>query len=257
MQTRTSNARRLALNAFTLIELLVVIAIIAILAAILFPVFAQAREKARAISCLSNIKQIGLAATQYTQDYDEMAVPAEIRPSQTLPITWAQVLTPYTKNAQIQRCPSAANTKAVSAFLTNPAPSGFVNPTHLDYVMNARAGYNEYYSLSLAQVNNPAGLVYVCDGATQADPTAKNGRYITSASPYKPTAYMLEDMAGMPNWPASVNFASSPNTEWAAPMLRHQGLANTLFFDGHAKATHADQWYYPSTPWLDPAAPGN
>src|SRR5579871_156659 len=65
---RLSNGR----HAFTLIELLVVIAIIAILAAILFPVFAQAREKARGISCLSNIKEQGLAAIMYTQDYDEV-----------------------------------------------------------------------------------------------------------------------------------------------------------------------------------------
>ena len=63
-------------SGFTLIELLVVIAIIAILAAILFPVFAQAREKARAISCISNLKQIGTASMMYTQDYDETIVPA-------------------------------------------------------------------------------------------------------------------------------------------------------------------------------------
>src|SRR6476469_4413094 len=66
-------------TAFTLIELLVVIAIIAILAAILFPVFAQAREKARAISCMSNTKQIGTAAMMYAQDYDETLVPAGMR----------------------------------------------------------------------------------------------------------------------------------------------------------------------------------
>src|SRR5579872_7481927 len=82
-------------SGFTLIELLVVIAIIAILAAILFPVFAQAREKARAITCLSNLKQIGLACTMYTQDYDE-----------TLPFAWSaqggwyNLLQPYIKNGQ-------------------------------------------------------------------------------------------------------------------------------------------------------------
>ena len=242
---------------FTLIELLVVIAIIAILAAILFPVFAQARESARSASCVSNLKQIGLATALYTQDYDEMATPSEMRPSSIYPLTWTQLITPYTKNAQIQRCPSAQDQTSVSHFLTNPAASGFVNPTHLDYVMNARAGYNTIYTLSLAQINNPAGLVNVCDGATQPNPNATDGRYITVNSTYKPTAYMLEDLTGMPNWPGSEQWVSSSNTEWAAPLLRHHALTNTLFFDGHVKATHADQWYYPHTPWLNPDASGS
>src|ERR1700747_502215 len=91
---------------FTLIELLVVIAIIAILAAILFPVFAQAREKARGISCLSNLKQSGLAYAMYTQDYDETT------PCQVTPVTqrdannyfevvggyWYILIQPYVKN---------------------------------------------------------------------------------------------------------------------------------------------------------------
>lgn len=90
---------------FTLIELLVVIAIIAILAAILFPVFAKAREKARQASCLSNTKQIGLAVMQYAQDYDEM-LPATY--TQNPNTNWAQNIAPYCKNTQMFNCPSSS-----------------------------------------------------------------------------------------------------------------------------------------------------
>ncbi|MBD3292214.1 MAG: prepilin-type N-terminal cleavage/methylation domain-containing protein, partial [Armatimonadia bacterium] len=92
---------------FTLIELLVVIAIIAILAAILFPVFARAREKARQTSCLSNSKQIGTALMMYVQDYDE-TLPGYYNPD--LPgeaNQWYEVIEPYVKNEQIFICPSA------------------------------------------------------------------------------------------------------------------------------------------------------
>ena len=87
---------------FTLIELLVVIAIIAILAAILFPVFARAREKARQSSCLSNVKQISLAALMYAQDYDELLPFAHFGDGRW----WYHVLQPYIANEQIFRCPS-------------------------------------------------------------------------------------------------------------------------------------------------------
>ena len=89
---------------FTLIELLVVIAIIAILAAILFPVFARAREKARASSCLSNVKQILLAFLMYAQDYDERT-PLNMSYSPTV-CHWYNTLVPYMKNDGILRCPS-------------------------------------------------------------------------------------------------------------------------------------------------------
>lgn len=109
-------------QAFTLIELLVVIAIIAILAAILFPVFAQAREKARAVSCLSNLKQSSLAYAMYTQDYDETT------PLQNSPTVkdasgkyvsggyWFNLIQPYVKNWQLMLCPDRSlNTTAAAA----------------------------------------------------------------------------------------------------------------------------------------------
>jgi prepilin-type N-terminal cleavage/methylation domain-containing protein len=99
-------------SGFTLIELLVVIAIIAILAAILFPVFAQAREKARQASCLSNFKQIGLGVMMYVQDWDETyptsrlyGLPGHNDCGQKT-VTWKAETAPYVKNIQVYRCPS-------------------------------------------------------------------------------------------------------------------------------------------------------
>ncbi|MBI2302055.1 MAG: DUF1559 domain-containing protein [Armatimonadetes bacterium] len=93
---------------FTLIELLVVIAIIAILAAILFPVFAKAREKARQSSCLSNMKQLGLACCQYQQDYDGLYVPVAVWNSNYAGngYWWSVIIQPYMKNLQVGLCPS-------------------------------------------------------------------------------------------------------------------------------------------------------
>ena len=114
------------ISAFTLIELLVVIAIIAILAAILFPVFSSAREKARQTSCLSNLRQIGMAFAQYVQDYDEQ-LPSRRDLKASLPGGWkpwtgwptsdprsgwaAQVMYPYTKSYAIWLCPSIKGTQ--------------------------------------------------------------------------------------------------------------------------------------------------
>src|SRR5258708_11529214 len=110
--------RRSRRPAFTLIELLVVIAIIAILAAILFPVFAQAREKARQATCLSNMKQLGLAQSMYTQDYDETFPKAyNLFPDGT-EYPWYLEIQPYTKNTAIFRCPSDRNPMLMSKILT-------------------------------------------------------------------------------------------------------------------------------------------
>jgi len=151
-------------HGFTLIELLVVIAIIAILAAILFPVFAKAREKARQSSCSSNLKQIALGVIQYSQDYDEKFPHAV---TGTPPAIWLlnEVLAPYIKNDQIWQCPS----KKDSVVLTNlgkanigysgdvgtPMPSGSYR------IFGAPAAGT--YSCSLGQVDNPAQTAMMCD----------------------------------------------------------------------------------------------
>ena len=140
---------------FTLIELLVVIAIIGILAAILFPVFARARENARRASCQSNLKQIGLGVAQYTQDYDER-FPIHNDGINSLKGFFV-IMQPYVKNTQIYHCPSDTNTRAAS---TNPANNGYT-----DYAYNSTLGNDSVgvRSLSIAQLTQTALTVLVFD----------------------------------------------------------------------------------------------
>jgi len=142
---------------FTLIELLVVIAIIAILAAILFPVFAQAREKARTASCMSNCKQLGLAVQMYTNDYDENLPYSGVYGAQH-PLylkgygwgLWVVLLNPYIKNFQVWSCPSGKNS------VIGPKTD----------LIKVNYGYNEYLFHNTGGFSNLAALASCPTGVT-------------------------------------------------------------------------------------------
>ncbi len=155
-------------SAFTLIELLVVIAIIAILAAILFPVFAQAREKARQTSCLSNLKQYALANLMYVQDYDEtFPMSAYLNGNCVATFYWA--VAPYVKNNQITQCPSEK--EAMNVQLLTGAPCANTPPFN-SYVVNPALYANGFAGaspLSLASVDRPSDTVMHYDGNTNTN----------------------------------------------------------------------------------------
>lgn len=157
---------------FTLIELLVVVAIIAILAAVLFPVFARAREAARAASCRSNLKQYATATLMYVQDYDEV-LPFSAGPDPTMCTqTFYMVLDPYVKNKQIVQCPSEPQTlDTARIFACGP---GTLTPRHVSYFTNqaifGTPGYGGPAVTSLAAIEYPADTVMLYDGNVAQNP---------------------------------------------------------------------------------------
>jgi prepilin-type N-terminal cleavage/methylation domain-containing protein/prepilin-type processing-associated H-X9-DG protein len=224
---------------FTLIELLVVIAIIAILAAILFPVFARAREKARQTSCLSNLKQMGLGMLMYAQDYDETLSrdgngnqPTEVIPGQpyfnahipgTNPPgtcdyyyrTWASNIYPYVKNVQIFMCPSS------------------------DYNC-----YRVAYGVPRSCVNSSGAMT-----------TLFYGRSIKMADLRQPSeSCMITEKGGGGGYQYVLWLHSSGNCYYACRDSHNEG-GNVVYFDGHAKwlkFAHGPL----GAPWPDPYSAG-
>jgi prepilin-type N-terminal cleavage/methylation domain-containing protein/prepilin-type processing-associated H-X9-DG protein len=219
------------IRAFTLIELLVVIAIISILAAILFPVFARARENARRASCMSNLKQIGLGVLMYTQDYDENY---PITFTSTPSAVWYTMLFPYVKSTQLFRCPSDSNT--TTAKNSSVAGQGsFV----VSYAYNYKYGVSGTPT-SLSAIASPSTAVIMSDGGAQVD---ADGR-VSASSSLTTKAAGARFLADSGHYSTQVK-AAPGSSDYVGPAIRHLDTVNVLFADGHAKALQANSFYYP------------
>ena len=234
---------------FTLIELLVVIAIIAILAAILFPVFARARENARRASCQSNLKQIGLGMLQYTQDYDERmpSVFNGAAPNKG----WVEMTQPYVKSFQLFQCPSEPTAQARTIWdAYGPKPTDDPNETgdQTDYFYNGLVGDVLNVGMNLAQAQNPAVTIVSGDQnpiATRPDNGEVKGTQRNSANTNYTSvghgAYCDGLLGETPV--ATGNCADIATIDRGVAAKRHLGTANYLFLDGHVKSLRGTQIY--------------
>jgi prepilin-type N-terminal cleavage/methylation domain-containing protein/prepilin-type processing-associated H-X9-DG protein len=239
---------------FTLIELLVVIAIIAILAAILFPVFAQAREKARSAQCLSNLKQVGMATRMYTQDYDEVLVPLYLYSMHdsggTLAfgarriLMWEDLLQPYVKNSDVFVCPDWS---AIFSSYRQTLPAG--TGAGLQNLKWSYAGNNWHYWPNGGDTTKNPILMGVM--GVNRPGLSVNASEVSVTAPSE-TIYMVDAVNIELFNPQSHDYCNygdgynKPyNTTAGAPVygqvhFRHQGGFNAVFVDGHAKWTRKD-----------------
>jgi prepilin-type N-terminal cleavage/methylation domain-containing protein/prepilin-type processing-associated H-X9-DG protein len=209
---------------FTLIELLVVIAIIAILAAILFPVFAQAREQSRATGCLSNLKQLSTGMMMYVQDYDEL-YPPSFTGSGPTGRRWADMFAAYARNNEIRNCPSQPFPKA-----TTTVGGGY--------------GYNRqvFEVFPQAAVQEPAATIVFGDAATIFPPARAEDR--------QPETWRERGSADhdfhfpRPNPTRNICYRWTRECgggEFRRPVPRHQGGVNLVYADGHARRARLER----------------
>jgi prepilin-type N-terminal cleavage/methylation domain-containing protein/prepilin-type processing-associated H-X9-DG protein len=256
--------QRSARRAFTLIELLVVIAIIAILAAILFPVFARARENARRTSCSNNLKQLSLGLMQYVQDYDGRypffstsnmngyVTTAEQRAlgASATDAKWSHLIYPYVKSSQVYVCPNTPDAKPMGRNVAY----GY-NYHYLNY--SRETGGQVPYFAHDASIQNPAETIAIADsdGTGTAEPylVASNPEITSTPDKFLNHAYSL-DPPQLPTLPATRT--SSTGGLYSKISERHLGGSNVAWVDGHVKWMKREMLMRDNTYWNGCKKPG-
>ncbi|MBC8136995.1 MAG: DUF1559 domain-containing protein [Fibrella sp.] len=255
------NNNLLLQRGFTLIELLVVIAIISLLAAILFPVFAQAQEKARQTSCLSNMKQLGLAFAQYAQDYDEVHPVA--CPAKTVGgwwgEGWAYVIQPYAKTYKIFICPSdgedavlyegwpapvASMSYAINAYCKDIEKGHFgAVSVGGDWTFDLEGGLNNgpYRLITTSDINRPAETILF--GERHNSDLKKHGKDGQGVLGYPPFTGVdtMDAWFGPSQVPVGTATAPWPHGKRGTMTARHNEMSNVTFADGHVKSVKPEQ----------------
>jgi prepilin-type N-terminal cleavage/methylation domain-containing protein len=249
---KLQSSGRFSRSAFTLIELLVVIAIIGIIAALLFPVFAQARESARAATCVSNCRQMGIAVAMYAQDNDDyMPTVSMTMSGMTTGTSWITVVQPYVHSTLFPRCPSDLSenwSDPMSPRMTSYGFNAYFDPFHPPYgdPMNPMP-------FNLAQIVHSSECVFAAELA-ETD--------LDSGAPISDDHFMPMYWGNPPRVMAGMGVSTTWDMTAQLPttlaVTRHRSYPNDVFADGHAKGVHfAQTWQQtpgspPTIDWYDP-----
>ena len=255
-------------HGFTLIELLVVIAIIAILAGLLLPSLAKAKQKGQATACISNLRQMGVAAQIYADDFNSrycltFQVTGDNSSSQAGGRkAWFNFILPRlttTNSSQwnLLLCPVRTKKfkEALQLYPTGPADLGITS-----YSMNFRVGGCDYAPWPYSQwpgirggVPRPAGVAYISDSGTKPLNTTNSQLCVTETTPEKPGCWILHDPGD--DAPDTGGVAGDdPN--WGGPHPCHSGRSAIAFLDSHVESMKPAQWYWSLSPWLNPKIGG-